>query len=327
MAKDNSKKENQATTAVATQAAKSPATLEDYLKANNWEKKLKEILPRHIPAHRFIRLAIAVCQKPELRSCSPDSILVGIWDCAKLGLELDVRGSAHLVPFGGKATLVIGYRGLIDLAKRSGEIGKMEARCVYEGDEFQEPEYTPALKFRHKPCITGKQGKMLGAYAVAFFRGANIDPQLEYMSVEAIEAIRNKAASRNSPAWTDAASYPQMCKKTVIRRLCNLLQLTPEVAEAIARDDEAMGYNWTNARDAEASVVEPGRGVAAAKAALSKPEMTDEERAEIERRKAALEVAASKPAREPGDESENEPTPEDEQRFREREGIKSGFEG
>ncbi len=58
------------------------------------------------------------------------------------------------------------------------------------------------------------------------------------MSIHEVEAIRKRASKgkRSSPWDTD---FAEMAKKTVLRRLCKVLALSPQTQRAVALDDLA----------------------------------------------------------------------------------------
>lgn len=166
----------------------------------------------------------AFSRTPALWSCEPVSVARAIVEAGQLGLEpTGLLGGAYLVPRGGKATLLIGYRGLVILALRSGEVQRVEARVVRERDQF---EYAYGLEPRlyHVPSQEGDPGKYTGAYAVLFYRDGS--KQFDYMSIAEIEAIRKRSSSPNDGPWV--TDYAEMCKKTPLRRLMKLAPLTIE---------------------------------------------------------------------------------------------------
>lgn len=168
---------------------------------------------------------------PALWTCDPVSIARAIVEAGQLGLEpTGLLGGAYLVPRANKATLLVGYRGLVILAMRSQLVQRVEARVVRAKDAF---EYGYGLEpyLRHVPSQDPDPGAYTGAYAVIFYRDGS--RQFDYMSIAEIEAIRGRSsAARNGPWVTD---YAEMCKKTPLRRLMKLAPLTVEVA---ARLDE-----------------------------------------------------------------------------------------
>ncbi|WP_202630600.1 recombinase RecT, partial [Deinococcus alpinitundrae] len=88
-------------------------------------------------------LAVTEFRKnPMLKECTPESLLGAVMQAAQVGLEPDALGSAYLVPYYNKnknvkeVQLQIGYKGLIELVRRSGQVTSIVANEVYENDEF-----------------------------------------------------------------------------------------------------------------------------------------------------------------------------------------------
>lgn len=219
------------TTAVANR--NKLGTLASYLQAKKGQISLS--LPRHMDAERFLRtVLVSASQTPRLLECTPESVYTAVSKAAQLGLEVNNGlGSAYLVPYGKDCQLIIGYKGMIDLARRSGEIHSIEARVVHEKDEF-ELEYGFHPKLAHRPCMTGDAGPPILVYAVAHLKGGA--PQVEVMTLAQVEAVRKASRAGGSGPWVD--HWEQMARKTVIRRLFNYLPCSVEMAQAMALDVE-----------------------------------------------------------------------------------------
>lgn len=201
--------------------------------------RIAEIATKHLTADRVARLALMACAKDsKLAQCAPFTILRGVIDAAAMGLEIGIGGMAYLVPFWNKntntyeATLIIGYRGLIKLARRSGDIGTIEAEVVYERDTF---EYELGLSPRlvHRPC-EGVRGPLKYTYAIATLRtGQKQFVLLRREEVEKIKAV-SRSAGKGGP-WDNWEE--EMWKKSGVRRLCKLLPLSIEAEEALDKED------------------------------------------------------------------------------------------
>jgi recombination protein RecT len=166
---------------------------------------------------------------PALLECDPVSIARAIVEASQLGLEpTGLMGGAYLVPRGKQATLLVGYRGLVILAKRSGEVQRVEARVVRAKDTF---EYGYGLDpyLRHVPSQEADPGPFSGAYAVIFYRDGS--RQFDYMPIVEIEAIRKRSASPDRGPWV--TDYAEMVKKTPLRRLMKMAPLTVQAAAKI----------------------------------------------------------------------------------------------
>jgi phage RecT family recombinase len=170
---------------------------------------------------------------PALWTCEPVSIARAIVEAGQLGLEpTGLLGGAYLVPRGGKATLLVGYRGLVMLAMRSQLVQRVEARVVRAKDTF---DYGYGLEpyLHHQPSRDEDPGAYTGAYAVIFYRDGS--RQFDYMSIAEIEAIRARSSSPTAGPWV--SDYAEMCKKTPLRRLMKMAPLTVEVRTFIDEVD------------------------------------------------------------------------------------------
>jgi recombination protein RecT len=196
-------------------------------------------LPKHLTADRLLRVAMTAIQNtPKLLECDRTSLLSAVMMCAQLGLEPDgVLGQAYLIPFGGKVQFIPGYRGLISLARNSGEVASIAAHEVCENDHFA---YSFGLneKLEHTPA-RGERGEIIYFYAIARFKDGGY--HWDVMTKEQVIGIRDKSAG-----WQTALKYKatekspwhnhfvEMGKKTVIRRIAKYLPMSVQKAAAIS---------------------------------------------------------------------------------------------
>lgn len=198
--------------------------------------EIVKMLPKHLNAERLLKVAqIAATTTPALAECDVPSLIGAIGQCAQMGLEPNtVLGHAYLVPFNTKrkdangqerwvksVQVVIGYKGLIDLARRSGQIVSIAAHEVCANDHF-ELVYGIDEKLNHTPAM-GERGEVIGFYAVAKLKDGGYS--FEFMSTHQVQQIRDasqgfqQAKKYNKEAahpWT--AHFVEMGRKTVIRR-------------------------------------------------------------------------------------------------------------
>lgn len=203
---------------------------------NRYKGQIAKALPKHLTPERMIRVALtAYNTTPALQKCDVVSVASAIMEASQLGLEPDgVLGHAYLVPYGSKCQLIPGYKGLIELARRSGKVSTVNARVVREGDHF---EYWYGLEpdLIHKPGV-GSERPISHVYA--YFRLRDDDEtQFVVMDTAEIAKIRGQSKAANSGPWV--THWEEMAKKTVIRRLLKLAPLSAEVARAIALDERA----------------------------------------------------------------------------------------
>lgn len=214
--------------------------LQQYLSARSGQ--LAAVLPRTMRPDRLLKVAIAAASRnPTLLQCTPESIYASLHAAAQLGLEAgSPLGGAYLVPYRNKHTssweaqLIVGYRGLIDLARRSGQIKSIEAHCVLEGDHF-ELEWGLTPKLIHRPKLDGAADRpLLFVYAVAQLEGSAT--QSDVMTRAEVDAIRSRSKSKDTGPWV--TDYLEMARKTVVRRLAKYLPLTVELADALEADGD-----------------------------------------------------------------------------------------
>ncbi|WP_261537069.1 recombinase RecT [Burkholderia multivorans] len=213
---------------------------------------LAAVLPSHVSPDRMLKIALgALRTTPKLMECTVESLMGAVVQCSQLGLEPNTPlGHAYLIPFekkkkvGGEwvtekveTQIVIGYKGLIDLARRSGQVVSIAAHAVHEHDHF---DYAFGLdeKLEHKPAMSAR-GRVIAFYAVAKLVGGG--HAFEVMSAEQVNEIRDAsqnykfARDKSKTVW--GQHYEEMGRKTVLRRLFKYLPVSIELASATALDD------------------------------------------------------------------------------------------
>jgi recombination protein RecT len=262
---------------------------------------LAKYLPPHLPIERFVaQVKMALHRQPKLLACTPKSVFEAVRTAADLGLDPSgTLGSAYLVPYKENCQLIPGYRGLIDLACRSGFVRTVNAWVIYEKDEF-EPPYAGRLP-KHRPYFPRPDddpnpGRVIGAWARA--KMANGAEECHVMPFAKLEAIRLKSPTvrynlTDTPWFTHT---DEMYRKCPIRALAKSLPLSP-----IHSSPEALAMRERFAKAIEiedAELIDPGegsapvnakRGSAGAKARLAAvgnvaTQISEEEKAEILRK-------------------------------------------
>jgi len=222
-----------------TQQIERPAKgVRDYLTGERFRQEISLALPKHITPERFTRIALtALSRKPKLMECTPASVLKCCMDLSALGLEPDGR-RAHLIPYKNECTLVIDYKGLIELAKRSGEVKRWRAEIVKERDKFEweNGHVSHVINWRED------RGASQCYYSHVTLADGTDD--YEVMTLAEVEAIRRRSRSANDGPWV--TDFDEMAKKTVMRRHSKRLTLSPEFHDAVAKDDEYNGFTERN---------------------------------------------------------------------------------
>ena len=217
-------------------------------------------LPKHVKADRLARIVLTSVQKtPDLLACTQESLLGCVIQAAQLGLEPDgMLGHAYLIPYKNKGVmtcqLLVGYKGMLKLARQSGEIASISAHVVYSKDDFEfgfgldetlshRPATPPLVMQKNEE--TGDEfeivdpswdpGTIIAAYAVAKLKDGT--KQFDVMYRYEIESVRERSKAATSGPWV--TDFPEMAKKTVLRRLCKMLPASVELQTAVALDERA----------------------------------------------------------------------------------------
>jgi recombination protein RecT len=227
---------------------------------------MQAALPKHITAERMARVALTACQMtPALLDCDRQSLALSVLAASALGLEIgNGLGHAYLIPFENRqkgttdVQIVFGYKGLIDLARRSGQIISIAAHEVCQNDEFHF-SYGLDEKLIHKPALTGR-GEPIAFYAVAKLVGGGY--AFEVMGRDQIEEIRDAsqnykfAREKGKTVW--GQHFVEMGRKTVLRRLFKYLPVSIELAAAANIDsntEAGKAGNYEEALKGEYSVM------------------------------------------------------------------------
>lgn len=238
-----------------------PKTVKDILTSPTMRQQIAHALPKHMSADRMTRIALTEMRRvPKLAQCEPKSFMGAIMQVAQLGLEPgNALGHAYLIPFevsrkqGNQwvktleVQVIIGYRGMIDLARRSGQIVSLSARVVREKDNFQ---YGYGLEetLSHVPYEGADAGEITHFYAVAKLHGGGV--QFEVMTAAQVNAVRDKSQGyvgalsnaqkyQKEPDSPWIKNYDEMGRKTVVRRLFKYLPVSIEIQRAVGLDELA----------------------------------------------------------------------------------------
>lgn len=232
-----------------TQQAKTPAkaknySVKQYVQA--YKNEIAKALPSVMTPERFTRIALsAISNNPKLAECNPTSFIGAMMQAAQLGLEPNTSlGQAYLIPYGNDVQFQLGYKGLIDLAYRSGEVKTIIAQIVYENDEF-DFEYGLNPKLYHKPAKSNR-GKAEWVYAV--FKLVNGGEGFEVMSIEdVIKHGKKYSKSFNRGPWQD--NPEEMYKKTLIKRVLKYAPLKSDFVKAVQSDDQVVKFEKPEEED------------------------------------------------------------------------------
>jgi recombination protein RecT len=199
--------------------------------------ELEKALSGAMDVERFARVVLTEIRRtPALLDCSPESLLGALMLSAQLGLEPGPLGHVYLVPFKGQVEFIIGYRGYIDLAYRSGQVKDVSAALVRQGDAFEYRKGTrPFLDHTPDPAQTGEP--IAAAYAVARLRTGGTVFEVIYEEEWINAQARSASGQKGKGPWI--SDFPAMVRKTAIRRLEPMLPKSAVFARALAVDTTA----------------------------------------------------------------------------------------
>lgn len=202
--------------------------------------EIKKALPSVITPERFTRIALsALNNNPQLQKCTPISFLAALMNAAQLGVEPNTPlGQAYLIPYKNKGNLEcqfqLGYKGMIDLAYRNGNMQTIQAQAVYENDYF-EYEYGLEPKLVHRPA-SSERGELVYFYGV--WRATTGGFGFAVMSKNDIDAYAktySKAFDSSYSPWK--TNYEEMAKKTVIKQALKYAPIKTDFQRALSTDE------------------------------------------------------------------------------------------
>lgn len=213
--------------AVATRPS---ASLRELMRNEKTQEELLNALPKFLSPQRFTRIALNMINRvPALEKCSQRSVMTCFMECASLGIEPDGR-RAHIIPYGDKATLIIDYKGLIELAKRNGDVATWRPVAVKEGDKFSWVNGD----ITHEIDWMKDRGELKAVYSHVRMKDGTDD--YEVMTLAECESIRKRSKAGSSGPWV--SDYEAMCLKTVMRRHSKRLVLSPEFRDALEVEEK-----------------------------------------------------------------------------------------
>ena len=224
-------------TAVAQQ--KKPQTLQDYVQRMSGQ--IKMALPANLTPDRFQRIVLtAISSNPKLQECTPQSFLGAMMTAAQLGVEPNTPlGQGYLIPRNSKngmeCTFQLGYKGLIDLAYRSGNIANIGAFTVYKNDEFH-VQFGLNPDITHVPCMADR-GDPIAFYA--YYKTKDGGYGFDVMSVEDVRKHARQFSESVKRGWSSPwdSNFEEMAKKTVLKKVLKYAPLSTEVASKIGMDE------------------------------------------------------------------------------------------
>lgn len=220
----------------------------------SWDR-IAAVMPAEMNAQRLYQMYVStINREPELANCSVESVLSCFMRCTSLGLEpsnVNGLGMAYLLPYGNKnyrtgqkeATLIIGYKGMIELARRSGQLKSIHAQAVYKGDEFAAWEDETGQHFTFKPDRNAPHTPQNLTDVYVNAQLVNGGFVFEHMTREEVDAVMRRSPSANVRTTPWKTDFEAMALKTVIRRSFRYLPVSVEAKQAAVSDETTPDYS------------------------------------------------------------------------------------
>lgn len=182
---------------------------------------------------------IAICTDEKIKKCNHRSVLQAIHHCAVIGLVPNTpTGHCYVVPYEGNATFVLGYQGLVELARLAKFFEDIVAEIVFEGDKFtwqghyKEPKHSPYF-------LEGNEKGNARCIYVAWRSGSKITAHL--VSMDQVEKRRSMAMAKfrnkDNPSLPWNQWYEEMAKKTALKIAAQFWPKSDRIAMAIDADN------------------------------------------------------------------------------------------
>lgn len=286
--------------------------LKRLLTSEAFKKQIGEIAGKFMTPEAMIRLTlVATSRQPKLLECTPESILRCLMDAAVLKVRPGgIMGRGYLIPRWNnkikknEACFDPGYRGLADVARRSGQIKRISAGVVREKDECEFIQGTEE-KIVHRMHMRGDRGDIVFAYAVAEFKDGGtqleIIPKSDIEKIMAVSMSKDRDTGNPVGPWRDWED--EMCKKTATRRLCKWLPYDDDLEKAITLATKSDSADVGDFDLDHSAITTDGEVV---DAAALPPKTTDEKLSEQLNKTSQAQPVAAK-GREPGVNAKGEP--------------------
>ena len=224
-------------------ANKKQPAIKALIKSPDFLKAVSAFYDEPKNAQRFVQSALnAIVSCPKLLDCTPESVIGCQMKLAQLNLNPDGR-NAHLIPRGRVCTLIVDYKGMVQVVRRNPNVISVGASPVYSKDTYRE---TNEEYFHEVSNPFGDRGELVGFYAYCRYKNGGCD--FASMSKEKVDAIRARSQAANNGPWV--TDYIEMAKKTVFKNLCKWLSMPDQdsadaLRTAIEEDDKAMGFGMS----------------------------------------------------------------------------------
>lgn len=219
-------------------------------------RQIESVMSDALTADRlYSMLQSAVAHEPKLLECTPESIVACCMKCSVLGLEpsnVDGLGKAYILPYGNKnyatgkreATFILGYKGMLELARRSGEMKSINVTPVFADDGISLMMDDAGQPYLHSDGINldadHSDGKLKFVFLNAEF--TNGGHYRTYMTRAEIDKVKSRSNAGDRGPWK--TDYVAMARKTIVRRSFPYLPVSTQAQEAAASDETTPHFDF-----------------------------------------------------------------------------------
>jgi recombination protein RecT len=225
-------------------AAKTQPSFKEYLQKT--EKQITAIMAKGVDPKKYIQAAaFSISKMPKVLECTSISIINCVMEASQLGLNIGgVRGECYIVPYNDRknnkmvAQFILGYQGMLSLLFKTGKIKSIQVKEVYENDTFSF-EYGSRAFLMHQPLMDGDRGAFKAVYAIIeLTTGGTIFEVMPKVDIDrARDMSQDYKYKKEDSIW--GKFYPEMAKKTVVRRIFKYLPLSSDIQRAVNLDEQA----------------------------------------------------------------------------------------
>jgi recombination protein RecT len=208
--------------------------------------QIEMALPKHLSVDRMLAMATTIITKNQaIAKCSAASLMGAVMQASILGFRpVEALGQCYFVPYGANVQFQIGYKGYVDLARRSGQILDIYAECVYKNDEFST---TLGLDrtIKHVPSdreVMNIREEMTHVYAVVRYKDGGYN--FVVLTKAKVERLRlRNSGQKASPSGAWATDYDEMSKAKAIKNLAKYMPMSDEFVKAVEADEAIISEN------------------------------------------------------------------------------------
>lgn len=220
-----------------------PKLLNNTLDNSGYKRRFDELLGKRAP--QFVSSLAALINSNEdvlaIFQNNPITIIQSALKAAAYDLPIEPSlGYAYILPFKQNAVFVLGYKGMVQLALRTGLYMRLNAVDVREGELISYDRLTEDIEFRWEED-NAKRAKIPVVGYAAFYRLKNGMEKTLFMTKDEIDAheLANRKGADKNPVWKN--HYDEMAKKTILRRLLSKWGIMSiNYLEASPADQEVM---------------------------------------------------------------------------------------